>query len=60
MVKGAPLTKKVVVMEALSNKALVDAYIKAKEMKLDDEFINLLEKELERRGIPASQINLEE
>lgn len=38
-------------MDSLSDKHLVEAYIKAKELKLDPRFIELLETELKRRSI---------
>lgn len=38
-------------MKNLSDKHLVEAYIKAKELKLDPRFIQQLEAELQRRSI---------
>ncbi|KGP73123.1 sporulation histidine kinase inhibitor Sda [Pontibacillus yanchengensis] len=41
-------------MEHLSDELLIDAYIKATELNLSDEFIRLIEEELKRRSISHS------
>ncbi|MCJ7843090.1 sporulation histidine kinase inhibitor Sda [Lederbergia sp. NSJ-179] len=38
-------------MKCLSDSGLIEAYIKAKELELDPNFIQLLEVELKRRSI---------
>lgn len=38
-------------MEALPNKLLTEAYYKAKELKLHDDFIRLIEQEMKRRKL---------
>ncbi|MET3682485.1 developmental checkpoint coupling sporulation initiation to replication initiation [Alkalibacillus flavidus] len=38
-------------MESLSNQLLIDSYRKAKRMNLNDDFIQLIERELKKRKI---------
>ncbi|MBM7570715.1 sporulation histidine kinase inhibitor Sda [Aquibacillus albus] len=44
-------------MHSLSNELLVEAYREAKQKKMDVDFINLLKKEIERRGIDFEVVN---
>lgn len=37
--------------KSLSDKLLLEAYVKAKELNLDKEFIKQLKKEISRRGL---------
>ncbi|MEI3605139.1 sporulation histidine kinase inhibitor Sda [Pseudogracilibacillus sp. SE30717A] len=41
-------------MNNLDDRLLVHAYLKAKELNLESEFISLLEKELNKRGLIVS------
>lgn len=41
---------------SLSNKVLVDTYYNAVKLKLDEDFINLLEEEIDRRGIQLDTV----
>ncbi|MGY0691285.1 sporulation histidine kinase inhibitor Sda [Virgibacillus sp. FSP13] len=43
-------------MQCLSDNALLDAYFKALELKLDRDFLNLLTDELNRRGIAFEKL----
>ncbi|WP_106496114.1 sporulation histidine kinase inhibitor Sda [Lentibacillus sp. Marseille-P4043] len=43
-------------MQCLSDNALLDAYFKALELKLDSDFLNLLTDELNRRGIAFDKL----
>jgi developmental checkpoint coupling sporulation initiation to replication initiation len=38
-------------MKNLNNDMLVEAYVKAKELRLNEDFIMLLQKELEKRDL---------
>ncbi|SFD67831.1 developmental checkpoint coupling sporulation initiation to replication initiation [Lentibacillus persicus] len=38
-------------MDRLSDKTLLEAYNKAKKLQLDEKFIELIKKELEKRAI---------
>ncbi|MFC3883002.1 sporulation histidine kinase inhibitor Sda [Bacillus songklensis] len=38
-------------MQRLSDKLLMESYLKATELKLNPEFIQLIEKEMERRAL---------
>lgn len=38
-------------MSLLSNELLLNCFEKAKELKLDDEFIEILRQEMQRRGL---------
>ncbi|WP_099157846.1 sporulation histidine kinase inhibitor Sda [Virgibacillus ndiopensis] len=42
-------------MEKLSNKLLIESYIKAKELNLDQEFREIIEQEINRRGLLIKQ-----
>ena len=44
-------------MQYLSNRMLIDAYKKAKEQKLDKDFLELLKEELIRRNIDPYNLN---
>jgi len=44
-------------MERLSDEALIDAYMMANEMKLDEAFIKLLLEEIQRRRLPIPDQN---
>ncbi len=39
-------------MDQLSDELLMEAYEKAKRLKLSDDFVALIEKELKKRAIP--------
>lgn len=41
-------------LEALSNNSLLESYHKAIELKLNDEFVHVLKKEIEKRGLSAT------
>ncbi|MDF2858057.1 MAG: Sporulation inhibitor [Neobacillus sp.] len=43
-------------LSRMSNKEVVDSYIRAVELKLDQDFICMLEKELSRRGINTEEV----
>ncbi|MFC4618066.1 sporulation histidine kinase inhibitor Sda [Camelliibacillus cellulosilyticus] len=38
-------------MDKLSNELLIESYFKAKELKLSDDFIQLIEQEIRRRSL---------
>lgn len=40
----------------ISNEELVDAYVRAVEMRLEEDFICMLEEELSRRGIDLEEV----
>ncbi len=42
-------------MRSLSNESLIETYFKALDLKLDNEFINLLLDEIRRRNINLSK-----
>lgn len=44
-------------MECLSDSLLLEAYQKAKELQLNDDFIQLIEQEIERRAIKVTSLN---
>lgn len=44
-------------MECLSDSLLLEAYRKAKELQLNDDFIQLIEQEIERRAIKVTSLN---
>ncbi|MEC1524288.1 sporulation histidine kinase inhibitor Sda [Neobacillus niacini] len=41
---------------SLSNKVLVDTYFNAVKLELDEDFIKLLEEEIDRRGIQLDTV----
>jgi hypothetical protein len=41
---------------SLSNKVLVDTYFNAVKLKLEEDFIKLLEEEIDRRGIQLDTV----
>jgi len=41
---------------SMSNKVLIDTFFNAIKLKLDEDFIKLLEDEIERRGIQLDQV----
>ncbi|WP_419887468.1 sporulation histidine kinase inhibitor Sda [Neobacillus niacini] len=41
---------------SLSNKVLVDTYFNAVKLELDEDFIKLLEEEIDRRGIQVDMV----
>jgi hypothetical protein len=41
---------------SMSNKVLIDTYFNAVKLKLDEEFIKLLEEEIARRGIQLDKV----
>lgn len=41
---------------SMSNKVLIDSYFNAVKLKLDEDFIKLLEEEIERRGIQLDTV----
>lgn len=42
-------------MESISNELLIEAYYKATQMKLDNQFIHLIKKELSERSISVEE-----
>jgi developmental checkpoint coupling sporulation initiation to replication initiation len=46
-----PLLKEVFSMKYLSDELLIESYYKAKELNLSPEFIELIEKEIQRRAL---------
>lgn len=46
-------------MEQLSNELLIEAYEKARRLNLSEDFVSLIEKELERRAISVPSIGYE-
>jgi hypothetical protein len=40
----------------MSTKEIVDSYVRAVELKLDEDFICMLEEELSRRGIDLEEV----
>ncbi|WP_188454621.1 sporulation histidine kinase inhibitor Sda [Virgibacillus oceani] len=42
-------------MKRLSNKLLIESYVKAKELNLDQEFRQIIEQEISRRGLLITQ-----
>jgi hypothetical protein len=41
---------------SMNNKVLIDTYFNAVKLKLDEDFIKLLEEEIDRRGIQSDKI----
>jgi hypothetical protein len=41
---------------SMSNKVLIDTYFNAVKLKLDLDFIKLLEEEIDRRGIQSEKV----
>ncbi|PAE39125.1 sporulation histidine kinase inhibitor Sda [Bacillus sp. 7884-1] len=41
---------------SMGNKVLIDTYFNAVKLKLDEEFIKLLEEEIDRRGIQLDKV----
>lgn len=41
---------------SMSNKVLIDTYFNAVKLKLDEDFIKLLEEEIDRRGVSLDTV----
>jgi developmental checkpoint coupling sporulation initiation to replication initiation len=41
---------------SISNKVLIDTYYNAVKLKLDEDFIKLLDEEIDRRGIQSNKV----
>jgi hypothetical protein len=41
---------------SMSNKVLIDTYYNAVKLKLDEDFIKLLDEEIDRRGIQSNKV----
>lgn len=58
--EGAPPAKKGVVMDSLTDESLVEVYVLATKYQLEEDFIELLFREMVKRGLSASVVNTEE
>jgi len=50
------MLNKVVIMKSISNEILVDSYMKAVDLQLDTEFLDLLLEEIRRRQLSLPEL----